>query len=255
MSAAADAIAPATAPVLDARDLTKRFQGLVSVNAVSFTLAKSEILGLIGPNGAGKTTLINMISGALAPSAGELWFEGRRIDGVPAYQRAHLGIGRTFQVMKPFPRLTVLENVAVGALFGFHGGIRSMKEAREAARQCVEFTGLARRIDQSADALGGPDRKRLELAKALAMRPRLLLLDEVMAGLTPVEVDEVVDVIAKIRDSGVTIIVIEHVIKAIRRLSDRILVLHHGEKIAEGDPATVLGDQRVIEAYLGTRRQ
>jgi branched-chain amino acid transport system ATP-binding protein len=246
--------AAAPVPVLEARALTKRFQGLVSVNAVSFTLAPNEILGLIGPNGAGKTTLINMINGVLRPTSGELSFEGRRIDHLLPYQRAHLGIGRTFQVMKPFPGLTVLDNVTVGALFGYEGGIRTRGQAREAAREWVEFTGLGAHIEQRADALSGPERKRLELAKALAMRPRLLLLDEVMAGLNAVEIDEVVELIRKIRARGVTIIVIEHVIRAIRRLSDRIMVLHHGEKIAEGDPATVLADQRVIEAYLGTRR-
>jgi branched-chain amino acid transport system ATP-binding protein len=244
----------AAVPVLEARRLTKRFQGLVSVNAVSFTLARNEILGLIGPNGAGKTTLINMIGGVLAPDGGELLFEGRRIEGLRPYRRAHLGIGRTFQVMKPFPGLSVLDNVTVGALFGFEGGIRARAEARAAAREWVVFTGLGALENQRADALNGPQRKRLELAKALAMRPRLLLLDEVMAGLNAVEIDEVVALIRKIRERGVTIIVIEHVIRAIRRLSDRIMVLHHGDKIAEGDPAAVLADARVIEAYLGTRR-
>jgi branched-chain amino acid transport system ATP-binding protein len=251
VSAAAEA---APTPVLEARALTKRFQGLVSVSEVSFALAQNEILGLIGPNGAGKTTLINMIDGMLHPDGGDLIFEGRSLRGLRPYQRAHLGIGRTFQVMKPFPGLSVLENVTVGALFGYRGGIRARAEAREAAREWVAFTGLGAHMDQQADSLSGPERKRLELAKALAMKPRLLLLDEVMAGLNAVEIDEVVDLIRKIRERGVTIIVIEHVIRAIRRLSDRIMVLHHGEKIAEGDPATVLGDAGVIEAYLGTRR-
>ena len=212
------------------------------------------MLGLIGPNGAGKTTLVSLISGTLDADGGELFFEGKQIDHLPPYERAHLGIGRTFQVMKPFPRLTVLENVAVGALFGLEGGVRDLAEARARARTLLEFTGLAHRADQQGDQLGGPDRKRLELAKALALRPKLLLLDEVMAGLNSSEVDEVVTIVKKIRDNGTSILVIEHVMRAIRSLSDRILVLHHGEMLAEGEPNTVLTDTRVIDAYLGKRR-
>ena len=244
-----------TEPLFQARGLTKRFRGLTAVSEVTFAVAPREILGLIGPNGAGKTTIISLISGTLLPTAGEIVFEGHRIEGLPAYRRARLGIGRTFQVMKPFPGLSVLENVTVGALFGTGGGERNRRRAEEKARGWLEFTGLAKRMDQRADALGGPDRKRLEFAKALAMNPKLLLLDEVMAGLNSVEVDQVVELIKKIRDKGVTILVIEHVMKAIRRLADRLLVLHHGQQIAEGPTDQVLRDPRVIEAYLGKRRQ
>ena len=244
-----------TEPLFQARGLTKRFRGLAAVSEVTFAVAPREILGLIGPNGAGKTTIISLISGTLLPTAGEIVFEGHRIEGLPAYRRARLGIGRTFQVMKPFPGLSVLENVTVGALFGTGGGERNRRRAEEKARGWLEFTGLAKRMDQRADALGGPDRKRLEFAKALAMNPKLLLLDEVMAGLNSVEVDQVVELIKKIRDKGVTILVIEHVMKAIRRLADRLLVLHHGQQIAEGPTDQVLRDPRVIEAYLGKRRQ
>jgi branched-chain amino acid transport system ATP-binding protein len=242
------------APLLEAKGLTKRFRGLQAIDNVSFDLHEGEMLGLIGPNGAGKTTLVSLISGTLNADGGSLFFEGKPIDHLLPYERAHLGIGRTFQVTKPFPRLTVLENVAVGALFGLGGGVHDLKEAREQARVLLDFTGLAHRADQQGDQLGGPDRKRLELAKALALRPKLLLLDEVMAGLNPSEVDEVVAIVKKIRDSGTSILVIEHVMRAIRSLSDRIIVLHHGEMLADGEPNAILTDTRVIDAYLGKRR-
>ncbi|MPT41179.1 MAG: ABC transporter ATP-binding protein [Achromobacter sp.] len=240
--------------ILEIRDVTRRFAGLVAVNQVSFTLAEGEILGLIGPNGAGKTTLVSLISGTLAPTHGDILYQGRPIGHLPAYRRARLGIGRTFQIMRPFPGLSVLDNVAVGALFGRGGGRPELAKAREQARACLDFVGLGRAADQRAEELGGPGRKRLELAKALAMQPRILLCDEVMAGLNLVEIEEVIEVIRKVRASGISVLVIEHVIKAIKTLSDRLLVLHHGEKIADGAPAEVLADAEVVQAYLGRQR-
>jgi branched-chain amino acid transport system ATP-binding protein len=243
-----------SAPLFEARGLMKRFQGLVAVSDVSFAIERGTIMGLIGPNGAGKSTLVNLIGGSLRLDAGEIHFDGARIDHLPPYARAHLGIGRTFQIAKPFPGLTVLDNVAMGAMFGAGGGESDRGKARALAAEWLDFVGLTAQAQQHAVQLGGPDRKRLEFAKALAMQPKLLLLDEVMAGLTPVEVEAAVGLIKRIRERGVTVLVIEHVVPAIRRLSDRLLVLQQGRLIASGEPSAVLNDPLVIEAYLGRRR-
>jgi branched-chain amino acid transport system ATP-binding protein len=240
--------------ILEVSHLTRRFSGLVAVNNVGFTLGKDEILGVIGPNGAGKTTLVSLISGTLPPTSGDIFFEGNRITGLPAFRRSRLGIGRTFQIMRPFPGLSVLDNVAVGALFGHGAGESDLTKAREKARAQLDFVGLGKFATQRAEELGGPNRKRLELAKALAMQPKVLLCDEVMAGLNLVEIDEVIEVLRKIRQNGISILVIEHVIKAIKSLSDRLIVLHHGDKIADGSPDAVLSNSEVVEAYLGRRR-
>ncbi len=239
--------------ILQARRVTKMFGGLAAVSLVNLDLREGEILGLIGPNGSGKTTLVNVITGMLTYSDGDVLFRGRSIRGLPPYEIGRLGLSRTFQVVKPFRNLSVLQNVMVGALFGARGGARELAAAQQRAEEVLGFVGLAHRALAQAEGLNVPERKRMELARALAMRPTVLFLDEVMAGLNPAEIDEAVELIKRIRERGVTLVVIEHVMKAIRKLSDRIMVLFHGEKLTEGLPDEVLNNPEVISAYLGRR--
>ncbi len=237
--------------LLALEDVSRRFGGLNAVDHVSFSVEKGEILGLIGPNGAGKTTLINMITGVHPPTGGRVQFDGRDISKLRPHQIARLGLARTFQIVQPFPKMTVLENAAAGALFA--GGAGGLDEAHAIAREHLTFTGLADMADKPAAALTLAKRKRLELAKSLAMKPRLLMLDEVNAGLNPTEISEALGLIRKIADQGVTIIVIEHLMKVVLSISHRVVVLHHGQLIAQGEPREVLSDKSVIEAYLGAK--
>ncbi|MBW1981473.1 MAG: ABC transporter ATP-binding protein [Deltaproteobacteria bacterium] len=239
--------------ILEGKGISKKFAGLLAVRQVDFSLQQGEILGLIGPNGAGKTTLVNVIAGVYKPSEGEVYFKGKKISGMKPYQIGRLGVARTFQIVKPFPGMTVKENASVGAMFGAQGKRWSAKEAIEKAQEILEFVGLGDQMNQRADQLNVASRKRLEMAKALAMSPEVVLFDEVMAGLNFSEIDQSVELIKKIRDRGVTILIIEHVMRAIKNVCDRIFVLHHGEKIADGSPETVLNDEEVIKAYLGKR--
>jgi branched-chain amino acid transport system ATP-binding protein len=237
--------------LLQARRVTKMFGGLAAVSLVDFDLREGEILGLIGPNGSGKTTLVNVITGMITYSDGEVLFRGRPIRGLPPYEIGRLGVSRTFQIVKPFRNLSVLQNVMVGALFGARGGARNLAAAQRQAEEVLEFVGWP--TARSAAGLNVPERKRMELARSLAMRPTLLFLDEVMAGLNAAEIDEAVELIKRIRGRGITLVVIEHVMKAIRKLSDRIMVLFHGEKLTEGSPEEVLNNPEVVSAYLGRR--
>jgi branched-chain amino acid transport system ATP-binding protein len=237
--------------ILELSGVTKYFRGLRAVGDVSFSLEPGEIVGLIGPNGAGKTTLVNLITGVLPPSAGSIVFDKTTITGLPAYRIAQRGIARTFQVVQPFPEFTVLNNVAAGALFARPN--QSLASAREIAMECLAFTGLAGIANQPGASLTLANRKRLELAKSLATDPRLLLLDEVNAGLNPKEIDGALELIRSIAARGVTIILIEHLMKVVTKACSRVIVLHHGELVSDGPTTAVLGDQRVIEAYLGPR--
>ena len=239
--------------VLEGHQVTRRFGGLVAVNAVDFGVEAGEIFGLIGPNGAGKTTLMNLISGLTPLSAGSLTFRGRRIDGMAPHAITRLGIARTFQIMRPFQGPTARENVAVGARFGSADGAPHMKAALAKADEVLEWMGLSAQAYRDVTGLTTGERKKLELARALAMEPKLLLLDEVMGGLNPREIGEVMELIRRVNERGVTVMLIEHLMKAVMGLCHRILVLHHGARIALGPPEQVANDPAVVEAYLGKR--
>ena len=235
--------------LLQVQGVTKRFGGLQALTQVTFDLPKGQILGLIGPNGAGKTTLFNTINGVYHPEEGRILFQGKDVTNKMPYHLAKMGMARTHQIVRPLNELSVRENVMVGACFGHEN--KSLSKAAKIADEVLEFVGLHIRADQLAGSLNVAQKKRLEMARALASHPHLLLLDEVLAGLNPSEIDGMIQMVLDIRAQGVTIIMIEHLMKAVMNVSDRILVLDYGTQIAEGSPSEIVSHPKVIEAYLG----
>ncbi|MEX0922443.1 MAG: ABC transporter ATP-binding protein [Rhodovibrionaceae bacterium] len=237
--------------ILEITKLSKNFGGVSAVSAVDLTLRKGELVGLIGPNGAGKTTLVNLVTGVFPPSSGRIVFNGEDVTGQKPYQAARRGMARTFQIVQPFPDMNVLDNVAAGALFS--GSERSLAAARDAAYEHLKFVGIDPLASQQASSLTLANRKRMELAKSLAMKPTVLMLDEVNAGLNSGEIEGAMDLIREVARQGTTILIIEHLMKVMLGVSERIVVLHHGELIASGTPSEIVNDDRVIEAYLGQK--
>ncbi len=235
--------------LLQISHLTRDFGGLRAVSDLSFEVGEGEILGLIGPNGAGKTTVFNLVTGFIRPSAGEVRLDGRRLMGLKPHAVVRRGVARTFQIVKPFPHLTAAENVALAALVR----LRSRSDAAAEAERRLEEVGLSSRRDTPASELTLSDQKRLEIARALATGPRLLLLDEPMGGLNPSEVEQACGLVERIRASGVTVVLVEHVMRAIMRISHRVVVMRQGEKIADGPPQAVVEDPAVMAAYFGKR--
>jgi branched-chain amino acid transport system ATP-binding protein len=233
--------------LLEVTGITKRFGGLCAVNDLNLSLDKGQILGLIGPNGAGKTTAFNMISGFYKPDEGDITFEGKNITGLRPDQICKLGLTRTFQVVKPFPQLSVRDNVMVGA----YNRTNDKKVARQKAEEIIEFLGMQEMEGMTASSLSVAYRKRLEVAKALATDPKIILLDEAMAGLRPIETDHMIDLVRQVSNQGIALLLVEHVMRVIMSLAERIVVIHHGEKIAEGKPQEIVHDKEVIDAYLG----
>jgi branched-chain amino acid transport system ATP-binding protein len=239
-------------PILEGKGVTKYFGGLAAVSSVDFNVEHGEILGLIGPNGAGKTTLFNLISAALTPKSGTITFKGVDITGLKPHKICRMGVARTFQSVKVFSNMSVLDNVVLGSFFGRSTHVSSA-DARREATELLEFVGLSAVKAARAKDLTLANQKRLEVAGALATKPELLLLDELMAGLNPTEVAHAMELVTRIRDKGITIVMIEHVMKAIMSVCERIVVLHHGQKIAEGTPQEIAASENVIKVYLGEK--